>query len=185
MTRQEVKAGKVLLAEPFMFDSNFKRSAILLCEHNEEGSIGFIMNKELDMKVDELIGDFPEFDTNVFFGGPVQTDTIHYVHNVGDLLEDSVKILNGVFWGGNFEKLKFLIDSKLILPKNIRFFVGYSGWSEGQLMDEMDFGSWVLANMHSNYLFKSKPSMLWEQIMGNKGDTFSVISQLPDGANWN
>lgn len=185
MTKEDIKAGKVLLAEPFMFDSNFKRSAILLCEHNEEGSVGFIMNKELDMRVDELIGDFPEFDANVSFGGPVQTDTIHYVHNVGELLEDSVKILNGVFWGGNFEKLKFLIDSQLVLPENIRFFVGYSGWSEGQLLDEMDFGSWVLANMHSNYMFKSKPQLLWEQIMSNKGDRYSVISQLPEGATWN
>ena len=136
MTKREIKTGSVLLAEPFMFDSNFKRSAILLCEHNEEGSIGFILNKELDMQVDELIADFPSFDGKVFFGGPVQTDTIHYIHNVGNLLEDSVKVVPGVYWGGDFEKLKFLIQSDMIKPHNIRFFVGYSGWSDGQLGDE-------------------------------------------------
>lgn len=185
MVSDEIKNGKVLLAEPFMLDPNFKRSAVLLCEHNEEGSLGFIMNKPLNMQINELIEDFPEFEAEVFFGGPVQTDTIHYVHNVGDLLEESVLVIDGVYWGGDFEKLKFLIDSKLILPHNIRFFVGYSGWSEGQLMDEMTYGSWVLADMDANYLFKSKPKQLWRQVMYNKGDAYTVIAQMPEAPSWN
>jgi len=180
MVRQEIKSGKVLLAEPFMMDSNFKRSAVLLCEHNQEGSIGFILNKPLNINVNDLVEDFPEIKAEFFFGGPVQTDTLHYIHNVGDLLEDSVKIRDGVYWGGDFEKLKFLISSKLILPKNIRFFVGYSGWSEGQLVDELTYGSWVLAEMDSNYVFKSKPDQLWPQIMRNKGNPFSVIATMPE-----
>lgn len=185
MAKTTIKGGSVLLSEPFMLDPNFKRSAVLLCEHGEEGSIGFILNKKLDMRVDELIADFPDFDTNIFFGGPVQTDTIHYIHNVGDLLEDSRKIAEGVWWGGNFEKLKFLISSNLITAANIRFFVGYSGWSEGQLMEELNYGSWVLADMHPNYLFKSRPESLWSQIMSNKGDAFSVIATMPDAVSWN
>jgi putative transcriptional regulator len=180
MVRNKVKRGKVLLAEPFMLDQNFKRSAVLLCEHNEEGSVGFIMNKPLKMNIGDLIEDFPEFESEVFFGGPVQTDTIHYVHSVGDLLEGSRLVVDGIYWGGDFEKLKFLITSKLILPDNIRFFVGYSGWSEGQLNDEMVYGSWVLADMDANYLFKSKPKNLWKQVMYNKGNTFTVIAQMPD-----
>ena len=185
MVENDVSSGKILLAEPFMQDPNFKRSAILLCEHGEEGSVGFIMNKPLNMRIDELIEDFPEFESGVFFGGPVQTDTIHYVHNVGNLLEDSVKVSDGVYWGGSFEKLKFLISSSLITDDNIRFFVGYSGWSEGQLNDEMIYGSWVMANMDANYLFKSKPKKLWQQVMYNKGDTYTVISQVPEVVSWN
>jgi len=180
-----VATGNVLLAEPFMLDPNFKRSAVLLCEHNEEGSIGFIMNKPLGMQIDELIADFPEFESEVFFGGPVQTDTVHYIHNVGNLLENSMQVSEGVYWGGDFEKLKFLITSELILPKNIRFFVGYSGWSNGQLHDEMDYGSWISAYMHANYIFKSKPDRLWQQVMANKGNTYSVIAQVPDYVSWN
>jgi len=168
-----------------MWDSNFKRAAVLLCEHSEEGSIGFIMNKELDMRVDELIAGFPEFNAQAFFGGPVQTDTVHYIHNVGDLLEDSRKVANGVWWGGSFEKLKFLISTQLITPANIRFFIGYSGWSEGQLADEINWGSWVAADMHPNYIFKSKPDSLWSQIMANKGDAFSIIATMPDAVTWN
>lgn len=169
-----------------MLDPNFKRTAVLLCEHSkEDGSIGFILNKKLDMRVDELIADFPEFDTRVFFGGPVQTDTIHYVHNMGDLLEESRKVAEGVWWGGSFEKLKFLITSRLITPANIRFFVGYSGWSEGQLREEMGIGSWVLADMHPNYLFKSRPEVLWSQIMSNKGDAYTIIANMPDSVTYN
>ena len=181
----DITHGRVLLAEPFMLDPNFKRSAVLLCEHSEEGSVGFIMNKPLNMSVDELIEDFPEFDSTVLFGGPVQTDTIHYIHNVGELLDDSVKVTEGVYWGGDFEKLKFLATSNLIKPENIRFFVGYSGWNEGQLHNEMEIGSWLLADMDSNYLFKSDPDDLWQQVMYNKGDAYTVIAQMPDMLNWN
>ena len=130
-TNEELQSGVVLLAEPFMLDRYFRRSAILLCEHNEEGSIGFIMNRPLDLNIDGLIQDFPEFEAEVFYGGPVGNDTIHYIHNLGDLLEDSVKISSGVYWGGDFDKLKFLISSEMVQPHNIRFFMGYSGWSPG------------------------------------------------------
>ena len=181
----QVNKGMVLLAEPFMLDPNFKRAAVVLCDHHDLGSMGFIINKPLDIKVEDLLTDFPEFPGSVYYGGPVSTDTIHYVHNVGDLLEDSVKISRGVYWGGDFEKLKFLIDSKLILPKNIRFYIGYSGWSSGQLADELGNGSWVIADLHANYVFKSKSQQLWKQIMQNKGDAYSVIAQMPDAINLN
>lgn len=186
MTDKKIQAGDVLLSEPFMLDPNFRRSAVLLCEHEtEDGSVGFILNKKLDMNVDELISEFPEFEAPVFFGGPVSTDTIHYVHNVGELLEESRFVTEGIWWGGDFEKLKFLISSGLVLPQNIRFFVGYSGWGEGQLAEEMETGSWVIADMDPNYLFKTKSSELWEKIMADKGNPYTVIATLPDGANHN
>lgn len=186
MLKLSLQRGKILLAEPFMLDPNFKRAAVLLCEHSqEEGSVGFILNKPLQTKIDDLIDEFPEFDAEIFFGGPVQMDTVHYLHKVGDLLEDSVEVFSGVYWGGDFEKLKFLISSKLITPSQIRFFVGYTGWSEGQLADEMKYGSWLLANMDANYVFQLEPEILWQSIMANKGDTFSVIAQVPDDFTWN
>ncbi len=182
---QKITSGKVLLAEPFMVDPNFKRAVVLLCEHHDEGTIGFIINKMINMKINELLSDFPEFNAPVFYGGPVQTDTIHYIHNMGDVLEDSQKISDGVFWGGDYEKLKFLISSQLVQPKNIRFFVGYAGWSSGQLSEELNYGSWLSAEMDSNYLFKTKSDFLWSQVMENKGDAYSVIAQMPDSVNWN
>ena len=87
--------------------------------------------------------------------------------------------------GGDYEKLKFLVDSKLVLPENIRFFVGYSGWSAGQLQEELAYKSWVKSEMHANYLFKSKPDHLWQQVMYNLGDRFSVIAQIPEAHSLN
>ncbi|PSR15208.1 MAG: hypothetical protein DA408_03130 [Bacteroidetes bacterium] len=186
MLEATVKIGNILLAEPFMVDPNFKRSAVLLCDHHEvEGSIGFILNRPLETNIDELIPDFPTFAAEVFFGGPVQTDTIHYLHNVGDLLEDSIEVCKGVYWGGDFEKLKFLVSSSLIQPAQIRFFMGYTGWSEGQLQDEMKFGSWILAEMDANYLFKTPPQTLWKSIMYNKGNSFTILAQLEEDTSWN
>lgn len=185
MSEIQVQVGQILLAEPFMLDPNFKRAAVVLCEHTPDGSLGFVLNKTIGMEVNELLADFPDFDSQVFYGGPVATDTIHFLHNVGDMLEGSQKVADGVYWGGEFEKLKFLAESKLIKPENIRFFIGYSGWSSGQLHEELGTGSWVIADLHANYVFKSSIEQLWEQIMSDKGDTFTVISQVPDTANWN
>jgi len=179
--------GKILLAEPYMLDPNFRRASIIICEHNNEsgGSLGFIFNKPLQTNIDELIPDFPEFESEVYFGGPVQTDTVHYIHTFGDLLEESHEIAKGVYWGGDFEKLKFLIDSKLVKSNQIRFFIGYTGWSEGQLEEEMKVGTWLLADFYPNYLFKSPASKLWKQIMYNKGNAFTVIADMPDEVSWN
>jgi len=185
MANEKLKHGKLLIAEPFMVDPNFKRSVILLCEHEEEGSVGFILNKSLDMKINDLIEDFPDFKAPVYFGGPVQTDTIHYIHNVGDVLEDTQKVNNGVYWGGDFEKLKFLIKSGMVSEENIRFFIGYSGWSTGQLDQEMEHGSWLTTAMHSNYLFKNNIESLWKNVMNNKGKAYTVIAQMPDSAHQN
>lgn len=183
---KKIKAGHVLLAEPFMLDPHFRRSVVLICDHSDdEGTVGFILNKPISTQVNDLIEDFPEFDASLYYGGPVSTDTIHYIHNVGELLEESIEVIPGLYWGGNFEKLKFLISSKLIEEKNIRFFVGYSGWSEGQLKGELKTQSWVVSHMHPNYAFKSKSSSLWRQVMKNKGKTFSVIAQMPDSLNLN
>jgi putative transcriptional regulator len=178
--KTDIEKGKLLLAEPFMSDPYFKRAVILLCEHHPQGSLGFILNKPTDVLLNELLEDFPEFEANIYYGGPVQTDRLHYIHNLGDLLTDSLQVCDGVWWGGDFTELQFLIKSELVLPANIRFFVGYSGWSAGQLMEEMETGSWVTADMHANYLFKSEPAGMWSEVMYNKGSAYQVLADLPD-----
>lgn len=177
--------GKILLAEPFMRDPYFNRAVVFLCEHHNKGSVGFILNKEIDIPLNDLLASFPPFEEPVYYGGPVQTDTLHYVHRIGHLLDDSIEITDGVFWGGDYEKLKALVRNGLVNANDIRFFVGYSGWSGGQLNEEMDIGSWVTADMHANYIFKSNPSKLWAQVMTNKGDNFGVIAKMPDHLSMN
>ena len=175
-----IEAGTFLVAQPFLSDPYFKRSVILLCDHHPDGTFGFILNKSVKMNINELLEDFPDFDAEVFYGGPVSTDTIHFIHNVGNLLEDSQKVTQGIYWGGDFDRLKFLINTGMILPANVRFFVGYSGWSGGQLKEEMNLGSWILGDSNSNYIFNHAQHNLWSSVLQNKGNTYSVIAQLPD-----
>jgi len=185
MTEIKIKRGRILLAEPFMVDSNFKRTVVLMCEHEDDGSLGFILNRSLDMQINDLIANFPKIEATVYYGGPVQTDTIHYVHNAGELLEGSQEISKGIYWGGDFEQLKVLIDEGVIQSKDIQFFVGYSGWSPDQLIEEMNMGSWVVAELEKNYLFRRKEIDLWQEVMVQKGDAFTVIAQMPDTITWN
>lgn len=183
---ENIIPGRLLLAEPFMLDGNFKRSVVLVCDQSEkDGTVGFVLNKPIDMLVTDLIKDFPEFEASVFYGGPVATDTIHYIHDVGEILEESIHVKDNLYWGGNFEQLKALVKQGLILPRNIKFFVGYSGWSKGQLDDELQLGSWIIGEMDMNYVFGKGDKGLWKKVLNNKGDVYTVISQVPDTTSYN
>src|SRR5687768_9313951 len=118
--------GDLLISEPFFSDPFFKRSVVLLIEHSEQGSLGFIINKPIDIKLNDALDDFPEFDAKVFFGGPVKRDNLYYIHTLGNKLEGSFEVAPGLFWGGDFEMLKELIRRHEITPDQIRFYVGYS-----------------------------------------------------------
>lgn len=180
MSKHIIKAGSILIAEPFMMDSPFRRSVIAVCEHRSDGTVGFILNKTIDMNIESLVADFPEFEATVYYGGPVATDTIHYIHNLGNLLDNSNEVSRGVYWGGDFDKLKFLVSSGLVKPDNIKFFVGYSGWSGGQLQEELDEGTWIVDDLYANYAFKDEESSLWSTVLNNKGDKYTVIAQMPE-----
>ena len=78
--------GSLLVSEPFLLDSYFKRAVVLLSEHDSQGTLGFILNKPTDVKLNEAVDDFPEFDVPLYFGGPVETDTLFYIHTVGELI---------------------------------------------------------------------------------------------------
>ncbi len=183
----KLKKGNILIAEPFMEDGNFKRSVICICDHHKvDGTVGFILNRKMNTRLSELIQEISTEEVfDIYYGGPVAVDTIHYIHNVGDLIEDSIQVSRGVFWGGDFEKLKFLINSEMIKPSNIRFYIGYTGWSAGQLEEELKTGSWVVSKIDPNYIFKSPSRQLWKQTMTNKGDRYSVIAQMPNSISLN
>ena len=137
------------------------------------------------MRIDELIEDFPEFEGEVYFGGPVQTDTIHYVHNLGDKLDDSQYVCDGIYWGGDFEQLKFLVETKQVDNSNIRFFVGYSGWGAGQLNNELNHGSWIVGSAQESYVLHDEPEELWSRVLADKGNLYGVIGTIPDAVSWN
>lgn len=178
--------GDLLLSEPFLPDQHFERTAILLCEHNEEGSFGFVLNKLSILKVDEVLLDVNSFDAELYVGGPVQQNTLHFIHNIEELFEGGQEIVNGLHWGGNFEQLMRMMQFGTVDPQKIRFFVGYSGWSENQLQDEIDHNSWIVARgVHPSYIFNTPPEVLWKNILEKMGGRFKVYANYPPDPNLN
>jgi putative transcriptional regulator len=182
----QLKSGILLISEPFMVDNNFKKSVVLLSDYSDkEGSVGFVLNRPTNLKIHELISSFPEFNSNVYYGGPVAVDTIHYVHRKGDIIPDSRKIAEGLYWGGDFNQIKFLVSNEIISNADIRFYIGYSGWSPGQLEDEMVTKSWIVGDVDFNYIFSSKIPNMWRHVMNIKGSNFRVIADASDSFSLN
>lgn len=171
--------GRLLISEPYLPDPNFERTIILLCENNEDGSFGFVLNKPSLANVNEVMDDIKDYNLPAMVGGPVQQDTLHYLHRHPSL-EDSVEILPGIFWGGNFERLLFLMETKQMAHKDIKFFLGYSGWTAGQLEEEIAQDSWIVSDRVSEELiFDTEAEEMWKKTLTIMGGRFSVYSNYP------
>lgn len=179
------KKGRLLIAEPFMDDPYFKRSVVLLTEHSKEGSFGFMLNKPLEIKINDALEDFPPFDAPIFMGGPVQSDSLFYIHTQGEFIEGSMKICDNLYWSGNFEQLKQLVIDQQIFPHEIKFFIGYSGWDYEQLMNEIKEESWIISNVNSNDISKFSDDNLWKNTLQKMGSKFSLLSNFPEDPSLN
>jgi putative transcriptional regulator len=177
--------GRLLLSEPFMGDYYFGRSVVLLAEHNKEGSFGVIINKPVAARLNEVITDFPDFDAHMFIGGPVETNRLFYLHTFGNEVNDSIEILDGVFWGGDMETIKELIILGKASSDNIRFFVGYSGWGANQLDSELKRNSWVITKAEKELFFNARPTEMWDTIMQQMGGKYRYWTKFPTDPNLN
>lgn len=185
LNKLKVKKGRLLFAEPFMDDPYFKRSVVLLSEYNTEGAFGFILNKPLDIKVHEAVKDFPEFDATVYMGGPVQTDTLFFIHSQGNYIADSMSIGNGLYWSGNFEQLKLMINENQIFPNEIKFFIGYSGWDYDQLNNEIKEDSWLISENKSNNIVDLNNDNLWQDALQKMGGQYALFANFPENPSLN
>ncbi|MBX7202760.1 MAG: YqgE/AlgH family protein [Bacteroidia bacterium] len=176
--------GRILLSEPFMNDDYFRRSVVLLAKSEEKGSMGFIMNKPIGHNIHELINDFPEFNCPVYFGGPVESNSLFFIHTIPHLIETSFEIEDGIHFGGNFTKVKNLAGLGLIKPNQIRFFAGYSGWEEGQLDHEIDEDSWLIFNRPEK-LLEMDPITLWGELLRHSKTELAIWSNYPDDPSLN
>ena len=177
--------GSFLVAEPMLGDPNFDRSVILLTEHNENGSVGFVLNKPLEIKLEDLVVDFPFLDTQIYHGGPVQQDNLYFIHNKGDLIPGSEHIRDDLYWGGDLKPLKELIACGLIAAENIRFFLGYSGWGDGQLASELKEKSWLVLDNARVNLFKDNAVETWRQMLVDIGGEYPLWANSPADPNLN
>ncbi len=172
--------GKILISEPFTQDPYFKRSVVLLTEHNDEGTIGFVLNKPLEISLQSLLTDFPDFEVNISVGGPVGNDTIHFIHTLGEKIPNSIEITPHLFWGGSFEILKILIESGNINNNEIRFFLGYSGWSENQLNQELKDNYWLVTQLDTPTIMTTYTSEMWQLALQKVGNEYRMWNNVPE-----
>ena len=171
--------GRLLLSEPLMSDFYFGRAVVLLAEHNDEGTFGVVLNKPIQQKFNDVVKDFPDFDGKLFIGGPVETNSLFFIHTIGDIVEGAFEIGSGIYWGGDIEIIKEMILLKTIKPNDIRFSIGYSGWSPDQLSGELKRNSWLVSNNLNKDILKTKPDNLWKQLLKPLGDKYKYWPKFP------
>ena len=170
--------GDLLISEPFLNDVNFIRSVILLCENNTEGSLGFVLNQTSSMVLDDLGEDFENMDFPVYIGGPVEPNTLHFIHTLGNKIDNSIQINDLYYWSGNLNQVLELIKLDIIKENQIRFFLGYSGWSPGQLEGEFEAKTWFLIDNFKDNLLEIEPN-LWREVLKRQGGKFKEIANYP------
>lgn len=178
-------SGQLLVSEPFLSDPNFRKTVILLCEHEPQGSVGFVLNRLLETDTDEVIPGLLDHNFPIYYGGPVEQNTLHFVHRCGKLIDDSFPIGEGVYWGGNIELINDLIEKGEASIEDFKFFIGYSGWAEGQLNDEIEAKSWWLTTLDANIVFNENIEEIWPAAVKKLGPDFAYLADSPEDYHWN
>jgi putative transcriptional regulator len=174
------RTGQLLVSEPFLQDENFVRSVILLCNHDAKGSFGLVLNKLSILKLNELLDEQFMLSIDVYVGGPVEQNTLHFIYKGERLMEDSIELREGLWWSGDFEKLLKKLESGHISETDVRFFIGYSGWAEGQLQDELEENTWIICDkIDPNDIFNASPEELWKLILKNMGGEYQQMANYP------
>lgn len=172
--------GRLLVSEPFLPDPYFRRTVVLLCDHNEEGSFGFVLNRHMDITVSELMENMPVVDSRVSIGGPVQSGNLYYLHTIGPHITGSVEVVDGVHMGGDFEQLRAVLATDPKLAKHVRFFVGYSGWGTDQLSKEMGEKAWLVAPADKRRIMNVRIADLWADTLRGMGREFAPLANFPE-----
>jgi putative transcriptional regulator len=176
----------LLIAEPNpKVEFPFEKSVILVAEHNKEGSVGFIINKPLKYKLNEIVPEIYASFT-IYNGGPIEQNNLYFIHNIPEIIVGSIEISDGIFWGGDYEATKNLINSGVIKKENVRFFLGYSGWHPQQLENEMENNAWIVSeNVQKNKILNKSISNLWEKKINEIGGDYEIWACSPEDPSLN
>lgn len=137
------------------------------------------------MYPDEVMDDLFSFKGELFIGGPVSSNTLHFLHTLGEEIPGAVQITQNVFWGGDFETIKEMVNKNLIDREKVKFFAGYSGWSPGQLEEEIDEKSWIVSSINENLIMSPSITNIWKETISNLGDIYKTWSNFPQNPTFN
>jgi putative transcriptional regulator len=180
-----LRAGSLLVAAPMLADPNFRRSVVLLCEHAPEGSFGLVVNRQIDVDPGDLTDELSDVHAPVGFGGPVQIETLHYVHLLGDRIPGAIPLGADIWWGGDFDALQEVVREDPDAGAAIRFFLGYAGWGEGQLEAELEEGSWITAPLITETVMDVAPERMWRTVLRDLGGVYAMMANFPDDPRMN
>jgi putative transcriptional regulator len=174
------KKGCLLISYPFLDDHYFARSVILLCEHNDDGSFGFVLNNYIELDLHKLDDKFPDIAARISIGGPMSKENLFFIHRLGKEINGATIITPGIYYGGDFDELSNKLALHPELRNQVRFFIGYSGWSIGQLNEELKEKSWIpVSNIPLEMIFNTSDEKLWSNCLELQGDRFRMISKFP------
>lgn len=175
----------LLLATPYLEDPNFYRSVVYITDYNEDGAIGFILNRMLAPTMSSILSDFTPGSFPVYLGGPVANDTLHFIHSYGTEIPESRPLSSGLWWGGDFDALRIHAKVKGLETESIRFFVGYSGWGKAQLEQEILEESWIVGPELTSDFLSVPPLQLWRRVLRSMGPHYAEMANSPDDPSLN
>lgn len=176
--------GRIIISEPFLQGNYFCRSTVLLVDYSTTGAVGFILNKPFETRIKELINIIPGYIPEVFAGGPVGNDSLFYIHTLGEKIKGSLKVKDELYWGGDFDEVISAIATGSAQPDQVKFFIGYSGWSPGQLEDEIAENSWLVTEADIKLIMKSNQNF-WLDSVKNAGGPYEIWQNFPQDPNSN
>jgi putative transcriptional regulator len=180
------RRGQLLLDSGQLTGSFFHRSVVLICQHDEEGAFGLVLNRPTDSKVgDALVADLPDVlkELPLYLGGPVQPTAMSFLH-MAPFMPDA-NVIPNISLGHSLETLIELAESYSV-TEQVRLFAGYAGWSPGQLEEEIKREAWVQHPASTELVFDSDASKLWRQILLLKEEwPYRLLADIPDDLSWN
>lgn len=182
------KKGDLLIAEPLLDEPYFKRSVVLILEEdNNQGHIGLTLNKQTPVTLQDL---FPDWSSGanvpVYSGGPVEADRLFMLHTIGDKFEGSIEVAPGIFVGAKLDDIIDYVNNQGDVEGSLRFFLGYSGWTKGQLTSEILRNTWALnPNPGQNDILTGAEDLYWRREVERLGEKYRSWLIIPSNPQFN
>jgi len=175
-----LQKGMMLIAMPTLLDPNFRQTVVLLCEHGPEGAMGLVVNRPTTVPLSTVVPSVVKLarsEDPVYVGGPVQTNAMMILYE-GEPIGNSHPVMSDLHLTGDLEDLEKL-DRGLGRDLRIKFYLGYAGWSAGQLEMEIRAGGWKLVPGDPGVVFQEDPVRVWPKLIQSLGEPWTVYRDMP------